>query len=82
MAEGDWTYLNDGLPSAAVDRGVTAGVARPPGGGTFLFGFNSLALATGAAALFVNLPGFAPMAKGASIRGCLQRGPGGGATGF
>lgn len=82
MAEADWTYLNDGLPAATVDRGVTAGVARPPGGGTFLFGFNSLALATGAVALFVNLPGFAPMAKGASIRGCVQRGPGGGPTGF
>jgi hypothetical protein len=82
MAEADWTYLNDGLPAATVDRGVTAGIARPPGGGTFLFGFNSLALATGAVALFVNLPGFAPMAKGASIRGCVQRGPGGGATGF
>ncbi|MCU0688113.1 MAG: hypothetical protein MUF34_38710 [Polyangiaceae bacterium] len=67
MAEADWSYLNDGLPAATVDRGVTAGVARPPGGGTFLFGFNSLALATGAVALFVNLPGFAPMAKGASV---------------
>ncbi len=82
MAEADWSYLNDGLPAATVDRGVTAGINRPPGGGTFLFGFNSLALATGAVALFVNLPGFAPMAKGASVRGGLQRGPGGGATGF
>ncbi len=82
MAEADWSYLNDGLPAATVDRGVTAGINRPPGGGTFLFGFNSLALATGAVALFANLPGFAPMAKGASVRGCLQRGPGGGATGF
>lgn len=82
MAEADWSYLNDGLPAASVDRGVTAGIARPPGGGIFLFGFNSLAVATGAVALFVNLPGFAPMQKGASIRGCVQRGPGGGATGF
>lgn len=82
MAEADWTYLNDGLDIATVDRGVTAGIARPPGGGSFLFAFNSLAAVEGAVGLFCNLPDFAPMAKGASIRGCIQRGPGGGSTGF
>ena len=46
MAETDWTFLNDGLDAATVDRGVTTGVARPPGGGSFVFGFNSLATAT------------------------------------
>jgi len=65
-----------------VDRGVTAGIARPPGGGSFLFAFNSLAAVQGAVGLFCNLVDFAPMAKGASIRGCVQRGPGGGPTGF
>ncbi|RJS13382.1 hypothetical protein DRW03_36130 [Corallococcus sp. H22C18031201] len=82
MALADWTYLNGGLDIATVDRGVTAGIARPPGGGNFLFAFNSLSAAQGAVALFANLPDFAPMAKGGSIRGCLQRGPGGGPTGF
>ncbi|GAB4211776.1 MAG: hypothetical protein OHK0013_33800 [Sandaracinaceae bacterium] len=82
MAEADWTYLNDGLDIATVDRGVTAGIARPPGGGSFLYAFNSLAAVSGAVALFANLASFAPMAKGGSIRGALQRGPGGGATGF
>lgn len=82
MSEADWSYLNQGLDVATVDRGVTAGVARPPGGGSFLFGFNSLAATTGAVALFANLASFAPMAKGGSIRGVLQRGVGGGATGF
>ncbi|RKH35680.1 hypothetical protein D7Y13_14010 [Corallococcus praedator] len=82
MALADWTYLNGGLDIATVDRGVTAGIARPPGGGTFLFAFNSLTAAQGAVALFANLPDFAPMAKGGSIRGCLQRGSGGGPTGF
>lgn len=76
MASTDWTYLNDGLDIATVDRGVTAGIPRPPGGGAFLFGFNSLTAAKGAVALFANLVNFAPMAKGGSIRGCLQRGPG------
>ena len=82
MASTDWTYLNDGLDIATVDRGVTAGVARPPGGGNFLYAFNSLAAVEGSVALFANLVNFAPMAKGGSIRGCLQRGPGGGSTGF
>lgn len=82
MASSDWTYLNDGLDAATVDRGVTAGIARPPGGGSFLFGFNSLTAAKGAVALFANVANFAPMAKGGSIRGCLQRGPGGGPTAF
>ncbi|QRK08574.1 hypothetical protein JQX13_53285 [Archangium violaceum] len=82
MAEADWTYLNNGLDIATVDRGVTAGISRPPGGGSFLFAFNSLAAVSGAMGLFANLPDFAPMAKGGSIRGCLQRGPGGGPTGF
>jgi hypothetical protein len=82
MAEADWTYLNDGLDIATVDRGVTAGIDAPPGGGNFLFAFNSLAAVDGGVAVFANLVDFAPMAKGASIRGCIQRGPGGGPTGF
>src|SRR5690606_30440364 len=82
MASTDWTFLNDGLDIATVDRGVTAGVARPPGGGSFLYAFNSLAAVEGCVALFANLVDFAPMAKGGSIRGVVQRGPGGGPTGF
>ena len=82
MAEADWTYLNDGLDIATVDRGVTAGIARPPGGGSFLYAFNSLAAVDGAVALLANLASFAPMAKGGSIRGVVQRGPGGGSTGW
>ena len=82
MAQNDWSYLNNGLDIATVDRGVTAGIARPPGGGNFLFAFNSLAAVKGAVALFANLVDFAPMQKGGSIRGCIQRGPSGGPTGF
>lgn len=82
MAETDWSYLNGGLDIATVDRGVTAGLTPPPGGGSFVFAFNSLAAAQGAVGLFANQANFAPMAKGGSIRGVLQRGPGGGPTGF
>lgn len=82
MAETDWTFLNDGLDAATVDRGVTTGIARPPGGGSFVFGFNSLSTAQGAVALFTNQLNFAPMAKGGSVRGAIQRGASGGPLGF
>lgn len=82
MAETDWTFLNDGLDAATVDRGVTTGIARPPGGGSFVFGFNSLSTAQGAVALFTNQLHFAPMAKGGSVRGAIQRGVSGGPLGF
>ncbi len=82
MAETDWTYLNDGLDAAAVDRGVTTGIARSPGGGNFVFGLNSLATAQGAVGLFTNQVNFAPMAKGGSVRGAIQRGQSGGPLNF
>lgn len=82
MASSDWSYLTDGLDAATVARGVTAGIERPPGGGRFLFGFDSRAVATGAVALACVLPEFAPLPRGGSIRGCVQRGPGGGPLAF
>jgi hypothetical protein len=82
LAETEWTFLNDGLDAATVDRGVTTGIARPPGGGSFVFGFNSLATAQGVVGLFTNQTNFAPMAKGGSIRGAIQRGVSGGPLNF
>ncbi|MCP4678753.1 MAG: hypothetical protein GY854_25235 [Deltaproteobacteria bacterium] len=82
MGSTDWAFLTDGLDIATVDRGATAGIDAPPGGGDFVYAFNSLTAANGAVGLFANLVDFAPMAKGGSIRGCIQRGPGGGPTGF
>lgn len=82
MAETDWTFLNDGLDAAAVDRGVTYGIPRPPGGGNFVYGFNSQSTAQGAVALFTNQLNFAPMQKGGSVRGAIQRGISGGLLNF
>lgn len=82
MGSSDWTELTDGLNSATVDRGVTNGIARPNGGGNFIFGFNSLTTSEGAVGFFANQVNFAPMAKGASIFGAIQRGVGGGNTNF
>lgn len=74
MAEADWTILDDSLDSATIDRGVTAGIARPSGGGTHVYGFNSRVIAAGASGLACALSGFAPTTKGGSVRGALQRG--------
>jgi hypothetical protein len=82
MGSSDWTELTDGLNSTTVDRGVTNGIARPNGGGNFIFGFNSLTTSEGAVGFFCNQANFAPMAKGASIFGAVQRGAGGGNTNF
>lgn len=82
MGSTNWTMLNDSLSIAAVDRGVTSGIARPPGGGSFVYGFNSIALASGAAALLCNQANFAPMLKGGRISGCIKRGVSGGPEGF
>lgn len=82
MSEADWTELSDGLSAGSLISGVTAGLVVPPGGGSFVYGFNSLDVSPGARGLFVNLTNFAPMAKGGSITGAIQRGLSGGPTGF
>lgn len=82
MAQADLTFLTDGLDIANVDRGVTAGQTPPAGGGTFVFGFNSLQVVTGAVGLFGNQTNFAPMAKGGSVRAAIKRGTSGGTTGW
>ncbi len=83
MGETNWTELDDGLDSATVDRGTTTGIARPAGGGSFIFGFNSRSTAAGAAGLFTNQTDYAPTAalKGGSVRGAVQRGVSSGDTG-
>ena len=84
MASTDWTFLNDGLNIASLDRGVTTGITPPNGGGAFIFGFNSLVVTPGASGLFTNQSNFAPTSalKGGSVRGAVQRGVSGGDEGF
>lgn len=82
MAEADWTFISDSLDSGSVKRGVTTGEPRPNGGGNFVFGFNSVVNTPGAVALYAAQTNFAPMAKGASIRGALKRGVSGSPTNF
>lgn len=82
MAQADWTEFGGSLSTGTVARGVTNGIPRPSGGGNFVYGFNSKAITPGAAALFCNLTSFAPMAKGGSVRGAVQRGLSGGVLNF
>lgn len=82
MAEADFTVLTGSLSTGSVDRGVTAGIARPNGGGSFVYGFNSLDTSEGVSGLFCNLVNFAPMAKGGSVRMAMKRGVSGGLTNF
>lgn len=76
MGSTNWGALTDDLNIASIDRGVTTGIARPNGGGNFVYGFNSLIVTPGAAGWFVDAVNFAPTPanKGGSIRGAIQRG--------
>lgn len=82
MSQGDWVELSGGLSSGSVDRGVTTGIARPSGGGGYVFGFNSLDVTPGCVGFGCSLTNFAPLAKGGSIRGAIQRGVSGGPLNF
>ena len=82
MAEADWTFLANSLDAASVARGVTHGIARPPGGGNFCYGMNSKVNTPGSVGLYTNQTNFAPMVKGGSVRGAVQRGASGGPLNF
>ncbi len=82
MAESNFSLLGTSLGIGTVDRGVTAGIAKPNGGGSFVWGANSLAVTPGAVGLFANQAGFAPTTSGGTVRGAIQRGVSAGVDGF
>lgn len=82
MGAADWTEFTNSLNVAVLDRGATGGITPPNGGGSYCYGFNSLQIVSGAAALFTDLVSFAPHAKGCRLYGALQRIASGGDTGF
>jgi hypothetical protein len=82
MAEADWTELDDSLSIGSVARGVTAGAGAPNGGGSFVFGFNSLDANAGAVGMFPNMVNYAPMAKGCQVIAAMKRALSGGPAGF
>lgn len=86
MALADWTALGGGLDANTLRRGVIEAGAvsggAPNGGGSFIYGYNSLAATAGAAGLFVADADFAPADFGASIKAAVKRGPSAGLTGW
>lgn len=82
MSANDWTLLEGSLEVADCDRGVTAGIARPNGGGDFVFGLNSLTLTSGVVAFCANQAGFSPLASGGTIRGAIRRGKSAGSQNY
>ncbi len=82
MSEADWSELTGVLAPASVVRGVSQGITPPNGGGAAIYGFNSLINTTGVVARYTNLSNFNPAAKGADVAFAMQRGVGGGNTGW
>jgi len=81
MAEADWGSMADAVAGSSILSGVSAGFIEPAGGGSFVFGFNSLVSTAGVAGRYVDLANFNPYVKGVSIRGALRRGPSAAVTG-
>jgi len=82
MGATDWTFFTGSLNQSVLDRGATAGITPPAGGGSHVYGFNSLEVVDGAVALFADQVDFAPHAKGCRVSGAVQRGTSGGSIGF
>jgi hypothetical protein len=80
MAEADWTLLSGGIGDAPGSgetlHGVTFGIERPNSSGpnNFIYGFNSTTTTDGAVGVILIDGDFVPTAKGASVRGAIQRG--------
>ena len=86
MGSVDWTFLDNSLDPASVPRGVVTSPSPPPGGGSFIYGMNSIVDTDGAVGLTLDAatnPDFAPIQAGGgapasvgggSIRGAIARG--------
>lgn len=79
MSLADWSEMANSLSTAIVTRNPTAVFTPPNGGGTFVYGFNSIETAEGAVGRYVDLANFNPIAaaKGGQITGAIKKGPGG-----
>lgn len=82
MAESNWTELGASLGAGVIARGVTHGIARPNGGGNFVYGWHSKNNTPGTHGLYTNQGTYAPMSKGGSVRGALTRLVSGGPLNF
>ena len=86
MASNDWVVLTDSLSGSDVAKGVTSGVAKPGGGGTYCYVMNALTATVGGVGLYASPQSpntnFNPLLKGCDISGAMQRGQANGLTGY
>lgn len=84
MSSADWSVLSGSLSSPDIAKGVTSGPVKPNGGGTFVYGINTLTNTPGAVGLYASPQApntnFNPLVKGGVISMAVQRGLGGGLT--
>jgi hypothetical protein len=82
MSEFDFTIMTNSASAASILAGVSAAPVKPNGGGTFVFGFNSLVTSAVTRGFYLNVANFNPLASGSSVRAALKRGLSSGTTGF
>jgi hypothetical protein len=73
MAQSDFTAFPGNLSTAIVSRGVSNGFTPPSGGGSWVYGWNSLQSGSGAVGLYYNDANFAPTVRGVSLRVAMKR---------
>lgn len=92
MGQADWHELGGALAAGDLRRGVVFGSGSftpPNGGGSFVFGYNTLSQTPGAHGMYVNLTGFIPTGDGLPppsgggiVRGAVKRVASPGAVGM
>jgi hypothetical protein len=81
MAQLDWKNIVGSAVAPDVERGVSAAITPPNGGGTFVYGVNSISLVNDVAGIYVDLVGVSPTSSGVRVSAALQRGASGNSTG-
>jgi hypothetical protein len=82
MSSQDWQVLSNSLTAGIVKRGSSEAITPPSGGGTHMYGMNSLQAAAGVVGLYYNADDFAPADKGGSVRAVIRRVGGARSVGF
>lgn len=83
MAQANFVLVANGLTVAQVDSGVIHTKDPPPGGGSFIFAFNTIvASAPGVQAYRSAVAGFSPLLIGGTVRAALKRGLTAASAGF
>ena len=83
MAQLDFTDLTSSASTAVVRRGVTTGITPPNGGGSFVYGWNSVSAGiAGTHGAKLNILNFNPSTKGGRMSAALVKLTSGSTSGF